>query len=82
MGAQSGSVPELVGPSLERICEAASGRKFTKLRHEAKVYTAPALLAVFTPPILWLFTGGCVAANAYKPGGGLQGTDCRSSSSA
>lgn len=31
------SVPELVGPSLEKICEAASGRKFTKLRHEAKV---------------------------------------------
>lgn len=36
-GTMPDSVPELVGPSLERICEAASGRKFTKLRHEAKV---------------------------------------------
>jgi len=31
------TVAELVGPSLERICVAASGRKFTQLRHEAKV---------------------------------------------
>jgi hypothetical protein len=27
----------LVGPCLEKICEVASGRKYTKLRHEAKV---------------------------------------------
>lgn len=28
---------ELAGPCLEKICEIASGRKYTKLRHEAKV---------------------------------------------
>lgn len=27
---------QLVGPCLEKICEVASGRKYTKLRHEAK----------------------------------------------
>ncbi len=31
---------QLVGPCLEKICEIASGRKFTKLRHEAKVSDA------------------------------------------
>ena len=28
---------ELAGPCLEKICEIANGRKYTKLRHEAKV---------------------------------------------
>jgi hypothetical protein len=27
---------QLVGPCLEKICEVASGRKYTQLRHEAK----------------------------------------------
>ena len=31
------SAAELIRPSLEKICEAAGGRKHTKLRHEAKV---------------------------------------------
>lgn len=31
------NVSDLVGPCLERICVAASGRRFTQLRHEAKV---------------------------------------------
>ena len=30
------TVAQLVGPCLEKICEVASGRKYTKLRHEAK----------------------------------------------
>ena len=30
---------ELTGPCLEKICEIANGRKYTKLRHEAKVRT-------------------------------------------
>lgn len=34
---------QLVGPCLEKICEIASGRKFTKLRHEAKVIDTPVL---------------------------------------
>ncbi len=37
------TVAELVGPSLERICVAASGRKFTQLRHEAKVHLQPCI---------------------------------------
>ena len=42
---------ELAGPCLEKICEIASGRKYTKLRHEAKV------------GILLLETQGCVMSN-------------------
>ena len=32
------SAANLIGPSLEKICEAASGKKYTTLRHEAKVF--------------------------------------------
>ena len=32
------SAASLIGPSLEKICEAASGKKYTTLRHEAKVF--------------------------------------------
>ena len=43
---------ELAGPCLEKICEIASGRKYTKLRHEAKV-------GISLPE-----TQGCVMSNA------------------
>ncbi len=47
---------ELAGPCLEKICEIASGRKYTKLRHEAKVSLPPADTWLQAEPLRYVFS--------------------------
>lgn len=46
---------ELAGPCLEKICEIASGRKYTKLRLEAKVSLPPADTWLQAEPLRYVF---------------------------